>query len=123
MSTNKDKVINSMMDPRFFEITGWTIDYYDGDPVELDKTRYGQPIDGSFHKLATVELPEGKTRTSATCAASKIAINHIKSSNLNDWNLTELVVGFFEGRKLKAAEAAKSCVGCNQFLPCLLCDK
>ena len=100
MSRNDDGLIKSLMDPNLFAITGWTIDFYDRDRVDLGKTRCGHPIDVGLRDLATVKLPDDQTRTSATCAASKIAINSIKTSDLNKWNLTELVVGYFD--KLEA---------------------
>lgn len=98
--------------------TGWKLKLYDGGTADVSTSRGGADIQ-PFYSLSMVQVGPSDSRSSANCAASKLAKRYIKGP-LNQWRMTEIaygnMVGYVDG------QAAGSCVGCRSFLPTLLCN-
>jgi|GEM_PF-5929272 len=86
--------------------------------ADISKSRGGQDI--RKHKdLSMVNVGSTGSRSSETCAASKLAKYLTKGVPLSKWNMTEIAFGTMAG--YTDGVAAESCIGCQKFLPTLLC--
>jgi hypothetical protein len=102
------------------KFTGYKLKLYDNDGfANISRSRGGKDIT-QYYGLSLVNVGSSGVRSSATCAASKLAKKYIgKGKPLNKWNMTEIAYGTMTG--YVDGHAAQSCIGCQSFLPTLLC--
>jgi hypothetical protein len=84
--------------------------------AEIQKCRGGRDIQ-QYRGLSLVQVGSSGMRSSETCAASKLV--RYMDGPLRKWNMTEIAYGTMQG--YTDGVAAASCIGCQQFLPTLLC--
>jgi hypothetical protein len=96
---------------------GFKIRLYREGPADIDSCRGGAAIDRRDQLLSRVDVGSTGTRSSATCAASKIAKKIM--GKLSSWSMTELAYGNIPS--YTDGEPAPSCYGCARFLATLLC--
>jgi hypothetical protein len=86
--------------------------------ADISKSRGGKDI-SKFENLSYVTVGTTGSRSSSTCAASKLAKRYLTTGKLSEWNMTEIAYGTMHG--YTDGEPAESCIGCKSFLPTLLC--
>ncbi len=102
------------------KFTGYSLNLYGNFGfADISKCRGGKDI-SKYRSLSMVNVGKDGQRSSETCAASKLAKQYMKKGTpLSKWNMTEIAYGTMTG--YTDGVPAESCIGCQNFLPTLLC--